>query len=225
MGLREEAQRLDEETTHDVSRDSLATIVQIVPGVGGVIGSMLEHMPRDRQQRQAAFLRRLADELSFVQYRLDAEFVQSAEFEAMAEEVFEKTGRAREMEKRDYYAAALANSALPSRPDRDERERMLDVIEQLRLAQLRLLALIATTRDGAPENMYMGGVWQTIQNQWPEANEETVRMDWGGLAALNIVQDYPGATMTRQGATDLAVRMTPFGRRFHEFITSPVQDG
>ncbi len=150
--------------------------------------------------------------------RIDDEFVRSEESATLTEEVLEKADRRRDLEKREHYAAALGNAATPSRPAEDERWRMLDALEQLRPGHLRLLSVVATTTDGAPPDLYAGGIDTVLANVMPDADSEAVRMAWGDLADLNILQSYPSGTASREGLTNLTVRLTDFGRRFHAFI-------
>jgi hypothetical protein len=153
-----------------------------------------------------------------VSERIDDEFVRSEESATLTEEVLEKADRRRDLEKREHYAAALGNAATPSRPAEDERWRMLDALEQLRPGHLRLLSVVATTTDGAPPDLYAGGIDTVLANVMPDADSEAVRMAWGDLADLNILQSYPSGTASREGLTNLTVRLTDFGRRFHAFI-------
>lgn len=188
-----------------------------MPG-GGVVAELLGNVPRRREQRLIQFVQRLAEEIDATGVRLDQEFVRSDEFADLFEDIMEKTRSRREMDKIAYYAAALTNAATRDRPDQVVRDRMLAVLEELRHSHLTLLALVATTRDGAPPAMYSGGVETTIKHQWPDVDMEQIRMDWGDLARVSLLEAYPSGMMTRQGATDLTVRMTPFGLRFHAFV-------
>jgi hypothetical protein len=52
--------------------------------------------------------------------------------------------------KREFYAAAFANSVTEQRPEETERERMLGALGELRRTHLRLLATVAQTHDHPP---------------------------------------------------------------------------
>jgi hypothetical protein len=172
------------------------------------------------RQRVVEFVRKLNDAVAKIEDRLDRDFVQSDEFADLTEDVLESVARRAADGKRGFYAAALANTAAPSAPGEDERERMLDALEELRLSQLRLLAIVATTRS-LPEgsNLYAGGVEHNIMPRLEGVSQEEMRADWADLARLGILASYPSGTMSRQGIEDLTVRMTDFGRRFVDWIS------
>lgn len=215
--LGEQAASVSAHSPRDTNIALLRAGLSLMPG-GGLVVEALNQIPARRAQRQQAFLERVAAEVEAVRHELDADFVKSGEFADMLEDVLEKTAERTQMDKVGYYAAALAHSAVRDAPPEAERSRMLDLLEGLRPPHLDLLALVVTTKDGAPPGMYMGGVDQTIQFQWPDANLDQVKMDWGDLARLGVLQSYPSGVMKREGATDLSVRLTQFGHRFHDFI-------
>lgn len=219
--LQDAARELDGASPRDTNLAAAGALAQVIPGAGGFIAELISNIPRDRQRRQQEFLEELARQLDEVRDRLDEEFVRSEEFAALTEEVIEKANRRREMDKRTYYAALLANTVTPARPSADERWRMLDVLERLRPEHLRLLSVAATTTDGAPADMYTGGVDDVLRNVMPGVDLDAVHMAWGDLADLSILQAFPSGTMSRVGASNLAVRLTEFGRRFHAFIAPP----
>lgn len=222
---REERDRLVGELDDSDARDHVLALgeaaVDLVPGAGKLIGYVIrEHIPRRRRQRVVEFVRKLNDAVAHMEDRLDRDFVRSDEFADLTEDVLESVSRRAADGKRGFYAAALANTAAPSPPGEDERERMLDVLKEVRLSHLRLLAIVATTRS-LPEgsNLYAGGIEHNIMPRLEGVSQEQMRSDWADLARLGILDSYPSGTMSRQGIEDLTVRMTDFGRRFVNWIS------
>ena len=149
---REERDRLAGELDDSDARDHVLALgesaVDLVPGAGKLIGYVIrEHIPRRRRQRVVEFVRKLNDAVAKMEDRLDRDFVQSDEFADLTEDVLESVAKRAADGKRGFYAAALANTAAPSPPGEDERERMLDALKELRLSHLRLLAIVVTTRS------------------------------------------------------------------------------
>lgn len=217
-----------ETSRRDAALAIAATVVQAAPFVGGMIGQILSEIPRDRQRRQEQFLRELAQAVEGLGEHLDAEFVRTEEFAVMTEEVIEKGSRRRELAKREYYAAALANTAIHARPPEVSRDRMIAVLEQLSLPHLRLLALIDQTvkspREedlGAPIG---GSVKQTLQELLPDVPIEVVKMEWEDLESQHLMQPYPAGMMSGGGAWNLRGHITDFGRQFLQFIRLPYGD-
>lgn len=223
---REERDRLAGELDDSDARDHVLALgeaaIDLVPGAGKLIGYVIrEHIPRRRRQRVVEFVRQLNDAVAKMEGRLDRDFVRSDEFADLTEDVLESVSRRAADGKRGFYAASLANTAAPSPPGEDERERMLDALEEVRLSHLRLLAIVATTRS-LPEgsNLYAGGIEHNIMPRLEGGvSQEQMRADWADLARLGILDSYPSGTMSRQGIEDLTVRMTDFGRRFVNWIS------
>jgi hypothetical protein len=222
---REERDRLAGELDDSDARDHVLALgeaaVDLVPGAGKLIGYVIrEHIPRRRRQRVVEFVTKLNNAVAKMEDRLDRDFVQSDEFADLTEDVLESVARRAADGKRGFYAAALANTAAPSPPGEDERERMLDALKELRLSHLRLLAIVATTRS-LPEgsNLSAGGIEHNIMPRLEGVSQEQMRADWADLARLGILDSYPSGTMSRQGIEDLTVRITDLGRRFVDWIS------
>ena len=91
-----------------------------VPGIS-FVGWMLGKIRASRDVRIASLYSAMGDAIDTVRSDIDVAFANSDEFEALTEEILEKGARRREVDKRQYYAAAFANSALPGRPPEAER--------------------------------------------------------------------------------------------------------
>lgn len=224
---REERARHAGELDDASARDSVLALgeraVGLIPGAGALLGYVIgEHIPRRRQERMIEFVREVSEAFGRVEERLDRDFVRGDQFADLTEEVLETIIRRDAAGKRAYYAAALANTATASRPDEEERDRMLSVLDEVRPSHLRLLAVVASTRD-LPEgsDFYMGGIESNLMPRLEGTSQEQMRMDWADLERLNVLQNYPSGLMSREGVADLTVRLTDFGRRYLAWITLP----
>lgn len=226
--LEGESREIDEQTARDAGLAAGAAALSLVPVVGGLLAQLINELPRDRARRQEQFLGRLATAVTDLGTRVDADFVRTEEFAAMTEEVVEKAARRREMEKRDYWAAALANTATHARPSEEMRDRMVATLERLRKPHLRLLKVITdTTRSPREEEMSMplgGSVQQTLQELIPNVLIETLKMEWADLSAEQLVGGFPAGMMTGGGAWNLRGHLTDYGKRFLQFVTLPYTD-
>jgi hypothetical protein len=210
----ERADHLDETPAVDHALIAGLAALNAVPVLGGVVATFIsEYVPRRKQARLVGFVEDLGREFEAERDRIDAEFVRSSEFDRMVEDVLDRVQQVKNEEKLSYWAALLAGVARTDRPALSDRERMIETLDDLRPSNLRLLHVIATTRQGPPD-LYMGGVSHTLKWKMPDVPEDDFRRDWADLAREDLVQSYPSGMMTAEGAGNLAVRLTNYGREF-----------
>ncbi len=194
-----------------------------MPGIS-LVGWMLGKITASRDERTASLYKAMGDAIDAVRADVDVEFVKSVEYEALTEEILEKGTRRREIDKRDYYAAAFANAALPARPPEAERYRFIDTLERLREPHLWLLAALLKDYAWSDRGPGMGGFDSAFKEAVPEADMDAIKLDWRDLEAAGLVQGYPGGIMTSEGARNFRARVTDLGRRFHQFVVLPYSD-
>jgi hypothetical protein len=219
--MRDDEQRPSDraDTLHDTPAVDHALVagiaaLNLVPVVGGVVATFIsEYVPRRKQTRLVGFVQDLAREYEAERDRIDQEFVRTSEFERMFEDALDRVGSVRNEDKLGFWAALLAGVATHDRPAERDRERLIETLDSIRRPHLRLLHVIATTSEPRP-GLYAGGVSDTLSWKMPDVPNEEARRDWGDLARLDLVGDYPSGTMTAQGAGNLVARLTPFGREF-----------
>jgi hypothetical protein len=212
--LTERAETLDETPMSDHALIAGLAALQAIPTIGGFAATFIsEYVPRKKQARVGEFVKDLARQLDAERERIDHEFVRSDEFEGMFEDVLDRVQQRKNEEKFEYWAALLGGMATNMRPPRADRDRMIDTLDALRPSHLQLLHTIATTTKGRAD-LYMGGVSDTLQWKFPDTPLEDLRRDWDDLARADVVQSYPSAMMTAEGAGNLSVRLTPYGRKF-----------
>jgi hypothetical protein len=192
------------------------TILNAIPTVGGSLAAVLESMPADRERRLTELLVLFADQLMDVADRIDSGFVRSEEFSARFEETLERSVRRRESEKRDYYAALLANAAMPDRPGQEEWYRMIDALEALRPWHLRVLWAVASHHVPS-DQVTPRWIGEALQATLADFSKEEIEEAGADLAAQHILRTAV--------AFDIGVAvdpsLTPFGERFVAFVTSP----
>lgn len=212
--LVERAAELDETRGRDHALVAVIAGLNAVPVVGGVFATFIsEYVPRRKAERVVEFAQDLSRALEAQGERLDGEFVRTAEFAGMVEEVLDRIEQVKNEAKLGYWATLLAGVATTDRPEARDRDRMIEALDAVRPPHLRLLYVISTTRTARP-GLYMGGMMDTLRWKLPDVPEQEIRSDWGDLARLDLVQEFVGATMTAEGAGNLTVRLTDRGRRF-----------
>jgi hypothetical protein len=212
--LHERAERIDDPAVRDDVLVGVMAALSAVPVVGGLISTYIsEYVPRQKQRRLVEFVRDLTAAFETERERLDRDYVKTADFDRMVEDVLERVTTVRNEGMHHYWAELLAGVATFDRPDERDSERMIDALDQLREPHLRLLHVIATTNE-PPPGLYAGPVSATLKWKMPDVSDADARSDWGDLARFGLVHDYPAGLMTAHGAGDLSSRMTDLGRRF-----------
>ena len=212
----------------DTALADVAGITAMVPLAGGPLAAGVNEWRAEMALRRLTnVLLDFHEDLGAIEDR-DEEFVRSAAFEAAFDATLASAIQARHAEKRRYYAAALAHTTSHHRPDDWERPIMLDTLDALRPAHLALLAAVAIDpsppqraraylEDGTAEH---DRLLETLRG----VSEDTLDRCWEDLAGLRLLDSI--SLLTANGPQlaahipDEAI-VTPFGRRFMAFITSP----
>lgn len=154
---------------------------------------------------------------------IEEDYLKTHEAAAYAEEVFAVAARLSEQEKRDYYAMALANGLSTRRPPDEDRNRMIDVLERLRLPQLRLLAIARQAPFVPPFGAMIdlsadNGALEALD---PNTQPDRLRMDWQDLRRAGLVENMqiPGSPWPGHASF-----FTTFGLEFDLFVRVPSSD-
>lgn len=205
---------LDADSWRDNSLAVSLAGLNAVPVIGGAIATMIsELIPRRKQERIVNFVKALQEDLEAESARVDREFVRTADFDRMVEDVLDRVQSVRNEDKLGYWAALLAGLSASGRPGYTERDRMINTLDRLAKPHLRLLHVIATTNE-PPPGLYAGGVAATLTWKMPNVAADEARTLWDELAREGLVDSYPSGVMTAQGAGNLSGRLTERGREF-----------
>jgi hypothetical protein len=191
-----------------------------VVGLGGLaFGKVLEHRTTNLPDVIRAFDASMAKMMAWI----DETYLSSRGAAAFVEEVYAAALRLSEEEKRDYYATALANGLSTHRPPDDDRNRMIDALERLRLPELRLLA----TARHAPMDIPFGSIVDLsadngfLQALAPDTPFDRLNMDWQNLRRAGLVENEPILGSEMPG---YAKFITGFGLEFDLFVRVPYSD-
>lgn len=200
-------------------------LASLVPA-GGLLAHLLGKIERNRDRRQRDLLTATHEALETVKGRVDELFTQSDDFEVLIEEVIEKAARRKELDKRDYYAAAVANSAAIGHPDPREIFRMIDTLERLRESHLWLLRSLLYVRADSddPADFFPSSFEAEFAKVVPESRLRSIKDDWRDLEGHGLAMAFPSISMSGPGARNFRSHVTDLGRRFDQFVTLPYED-
>lgn len=214
--------RINRRDPAEVALEISAAITGAVPWVGSAISNYLTGHATDRKfERVADELKKLAEDLKRVESDAAKDYVKTEEFEDLLDLTMQKIAHERSEEKRKLYRAFLANTAASPGEPWSEKQKFLRTLDEIQPEHVRLLkALLEEPRRDASLGPF-GSVSGTIRQRAPEIGhrlDELVReVDRMGLA--NVGQT--GGMMTGHGAQDLRGRVTPYGKRFAQYVMSP----
>jgi hypothetical protein len=201
--------------------ETTGTLVNLVPGIGGAIASVLFGISGDRRfERVREFLVNLDSRLGRLSDEQDR-FIRSDEFEDLLTETLERVARERSEQKRKLYAAFLAEmiDELPSEPYED-RLRFLRMVEELQADHLRILRAMASEPDTSAAIM-AGSRKLTLEAKLPEIPSDRLQDLTQQLGDLRLIDaGMLTGMVTGPSAIDLRPVVTPFGARFVRYLVN-----
>jgi hypothetical protein len=211
----------------DVARAVVLGTIGMVPIVGSLLSELASTFyPETKLNRLLAFAEALRASVDEIQDRLDNEFVRRDEFAQLFEDVLDRATQVRNAEKLAIFASATAHAMTVDRPGQAERDRFLDLLDQLRPAQLRVLAAIARGNNERGDDLsvltrnfdelvitaasvrYMPDAFESLQD----------------LQRLGLARDMANGEVFQAAVQDIRTLLTGSGHRFVEFLTIPALD-
>lgn len=219
------ASELDETPAVDHALTVALAGLQVVPVVGGVIATFIdEYVPRQKRRRLVSFVQELSARLQAEADRVDREFARTEDLSDLFEDVLDGVQQRRNEEKHRYYASALANSLIPERPDAVDREKMLEVLNELRSSHLRMIAVYMTVEIPDSRLPLKGNMeHRIVHGSLPELTHEQVDSHIVDLQTHAILPLLAQST-TAGDPHRLSNQMTPFGRRLAMWVEATSAD-
>jgi hypothetical protein len=204
-----------------------ATLARFLEALGvpvvGVAGMALEDVIARRAVNLPQVVRAFDAALDRMADWVDHNYMKTDGAAAFVEEVFAAAVRLSEQDKREYYSCALANGLSTRRPSDEDRNRMIDVLERLRLPHLRLLA----TARHQPFEVPFGAIIDlsadngALQALDPATPFDRLNMDWQDLRRAGLVENEPILGSPWPGYASF---FTEFGLAFDLFVRVPYSD-
>lgn len=189
------------------------------PILAGIVGSVIPNAKLDRTTR---FVNDLAERLRLLQNDVDEEYVHQADFAAMVEDILDRVTRRKNDAKLKYFAAALATSTTRARPSSGDRDRFVDLLDELRPTHLSVLAGIArgTPPPNARDPFTVGtATFDAIAAATAGSESEDVAQDMRDLEVRGLLHSMGDGTTSLHVAYDVRSLVTPLGLRFIQFAS------
>lgn len=222
--------RLDT-TSVEQAGEFAAIALNAVPVAGGVLAAIATSIVSKRQNRRLnQFLVDLADDLGNFQDRVNADFLQTDEFQDLAEDIFAKAAETRQQEKLDAFRAIFVNTVLSTHPDYDEAAEIAGLVngwQARHVILIRILANpIAADRQMGDAVGRGGGLTTSISSIFhrllPEWDDDQIDRTWQELYDAQIHRTSGTKIMlSDQGIHQLENRLSDFGVRVARYLTLP----
>ena len=199
-----------------------------VPVVGGVLSGIADSIIEKRQNRRLNnFLVSIAGDLQALENRMNQEFLQSEDFEDLAEDIFSKAAETRQQEKLQAFKAIFMNTLLSSSPSYNEAAEMADLVDQWQARHIILLKVLANPlsvdeqmgRPVGEGGSLTTSISKILKKLLPDWDDDQIDRTWQDLYDKHI-HNTPGTKtmMTDKGIYQLENRLTEYGQKVVGFI-------
>jgi hypothetical protein len=202
-----------------VARATALGLLSTIPIVGPVLGELVgAFIPDLRFQRVERIAEELKQKITAVADRLDADYVRRDEFAVLFEDALERATQARNDQKTAAFAAFMAHSMTTDRPSLADRQRYLDILDQLRPVHLRILAVLAAGSGPEPASPPFT-VSQAAATALSGVLAKVEGADWQDLTDLERRGlTRPMGESSLLIATNVRNTLLPLGLAFVEFV-------
>jgi len=205
-------------TNQERALDAAATVISVVPWLGGPVSQVLSGMSIERKMdRVKEVLDGLAQDLSDFHSEASETYVHSDEFQEVLERTLRQVADERNEEKRRIYRLFLKRTIETPGEPYDEQRRFLHTLEEIQGDHLRIMR--AMLQEPEANLGDMGSPHQTLCRRVPDMPQERIADLVGQLNDMRVTNlTGLNTMMTAHGAANLSHALTPYGRRFIAFL-------
>lgn len=227
----------------------LKAALEVVPGIGGLLATLVdEYYPNRQMERVISFLEDWAHRLRSLETRVKTERINADDFGDLFFETLRLASREHQQEKLEAYRAILLNALVTADAVAGESEFFLSLVRELTGPHIQMLRVLYRPHVSIPKDVRferqisefevsLRGILHTVFADAPDGFVDAV---WTGLQVRGLVVDTSYrqkrrlSKMAHRGTmvdyTDmvleqLPIALTPFGRRFIQYITEPADAG
>ena len=206
--LRQDQESLDSDINRDLSQAAIASILDLIPGIGAAIQSLLDSKAsRNVEKRKIQLFVDLKDKLREIQDSVpDATYYSSEEFQTLLALAYEQLLVTHDRDKLKMLASALANSG-NSEFQPDDKEMMVRTLRTLSPGDIKIL-----------DHENLKG-WLPIIKRFEYGHEVLCSLSRLASAGL-VVESFPNPLPIpgTEQRTWRTFQLSTFGERFLKFI-------
>jgi hypothetical protein len=204
-------------TTENVL-DLLSLISSAVPWFGGPVSNFFGGVSSGRKfERVKEVLEDITEELREFESEASQKYVTTEDFEDLLEETLRRVAHERNEEKRRIYRDFLLSMIESPGEPYDEQIRFLRTLEELQPAHI--IVIRALMQEPSSTLGISGSPINTLTDRMPDIPRNQIEdliAQLNDLRVTNVTSLH--TMMTASGAQDLRHSITPFGKRFVQFI-------
>jgi len=206
-------------TPQETAIEIVAALASVVPWIGGPVSTVLAGISFARKyERVREVLVNMAEQIKNFESEVSRKYVATADFQDLLEKTLRQAADERAEEKRKAYATFLANDIKSPGQSYDEKIRILRTLEEIQVDHIRMLKALLQDPDRNIGGM-IGSVSQTLQKRLPDIPTDRIADLAQQLKDMRLVNfGNLNTMMTATGAEELQHTVTPYGRKFIQYI-------
>ncbi|MFC1975477.1 hypothetical protein ACFLXQ_03650 [Chloroflexota bacterium] len=244
---RDRLEALDKKFPEEHLIANIKVLTNLIPCVGGSLATWIdEYYPNRQLERIVRFIEDLTQRTQRLERQIKAERAQNDEFGHLYVETLQAVWRDYQQEKIEAYRAILLNGLVMDNFLFDEGEFFLSLVRELSIYHIQMIRVLSNPNNSLPPDWQFlttdpteVSVQDTLYRVFTDAPDGFIDSIWVGLGSRGMVyeasyeqrtkyshQSLPGTKIdvTENVLEKLPQALTPFGRRFVQFITEPPDD-
>ncbi len=210
--------------------NAIKASVSAWPFGGGIISSLIgDYIPKSREKKTLEFLEKVAEGLESLKSRVDEEYVKSDEFGYLFQKAWRAAVEQYSEEKIEGFRAILLNSVTGKQATPEERELFINILNDLTGYHFELLTVLKNPVDWnvrhgmrvEPASMIISfnQIFRKCFTGWDDERIAIIVDDLNNKKLISLSSERLKTTLSGGGIEKLNNKLTPFGRRFIEYVT------
>ena len=209
--------------------NALKAGLSTAPFMGGIASLIEDYIPTSKKKRLEEFATRVAEDLTALQTQVQDGALRNDNFAHVFEACFRGAAENYQEEKLDSFRGILVNSAIGLQVEESEKDYYMTLVNSLSVLHLQILQFMANPMGYLEANGISPSSTIFSPVAIPNVSIEAIKSAFGDLYQSGMINTDKSmfGTMTSGQGVDLlgrdGGRVSPFGRRFIQFCTSPNQ--
>ncbi|MGN0458832.1 MAG: hypothetical protein ACI4IL_07675 [Eubacterium sp.] len=209
---------MDNEKDNSFIRNLIVASVNFIPNVGGVVSLFLDkYLPDILQERQNQFLNNLAMDLKMLPNEIIQKILISEDYHSLLLKTFASILQEDRNERIAVFRNILINAAIDKNPDYNEFDFYYKLLNELVSDQIKILHLFYL-RD-CKKTIHFTDIYNYIGENWKNYDKSYCAV------LIPEIMRYGLITNSIESKREFGngYHLTMFGRRFINFIFSPIE--